>query len=71
MGVDVGARIRKTRIERGIKVEDLAKALGVSPSTIYRYENGEINENRPDASRAACSESFRKRCGDERKRDEQ
>lgn len=39
-----GERIRSLRKARGLSAEDLAKVLGVSPSTIYRYENGDIEK---------------------------
>src|SRR5690606_36765818 len=41
-----GARIKRRRMELGLSVEDVAKALGKDRSTIYRYEGDEI-ENMP------------------------
>lgn len=41
-----GARIKRRRIELGLSVDDVAKALGKDRSTIYRYEGDEI-ENMP------------------------
>src|SRR5690606_41551657 len=41
-----GARIKRRRMELGLSVEDVAKALGKDRSTIYRYESDEI-ENMP------------------------
>lgn len=38
----MGKRIREKRIEYGMSVEDLAKKLGVSRQTIYRWEKGEV-----------------------------
>ena len=42
----IGARIKKRRLEIGMSVEELADALGKNRATVYRYENGEI-ENMP------------------------
>lgn len=42
----IGERIKKRRIEIGLTVEDLASKLGKNRATIYRYENGDI-ENLP------------------------
>ena len=39
-----GERIKELRKEKGITAEDLAKSLGVSPATIYRYERGDIEK---------------------------
>ena len=39
-----GQRIKFRRKEIGMSAESLAEALGVSPATIYRYENGEIEK---------------------------
>lgn len=39
-----GERIKELRKEKGITAEDLAKDLGVSPATIYRYEKGDIEK---------------------------
>ena len=41
-----GKRIKSGRKELGLSAEAVAKKLGVSPATIYRYENGDI-ENPP------------------------
>lgn len=40
----VGERLKARRKELGLSAEKVAERLGVSPSTIYRYENGEINK---------------------------
>lgn len=37
-----GERIKARRREQGISAETLAERCGVSPATIYRYENGDI-----------------------------
>lgn len=39
----VGERIRTRRTELGMKAETLAKKLGVSRATIYRYEGGGVD----------------------------
>lgn len=44
--VNTGDRIKQRRIELGLTVEELAKKIGKSRATIYRYENGDI-ENMP------------------------
>lgn len=39
-----GQRMRARRKEIGLSAERLAEVLGVSPATIYRYENGDIEK---------------------------
>lgn len=39
-----GERIKQLRKARGLSAEDLAEATGISPATIYRYENGSTEE---------------------------
>lgn len=39
-----GQRIKSRRKEIGMSAETLADILGVSPATVYRYENGEIEK---------------------------
>ncbi|MBQ9269720.1 MAG: helix-turn-helix domain-containing protein [Oscillospiraceae bacterium] len=39
-----GERMRSRRKEVGLSAEQVAKMLGVSPATVYRYENGEIEK---------------------------
>lgn len=39
---NVGRRMSKRRREMGISVPDMAKILDISRATIYRYENGNI-----------------------------
>lgn len=46
---DFGLRIRQLREERGLSRATLAKKLGVSAGTIYRYEN---NLQTPSLERA-------------------
>jgi transcriptional regulator with XRE-family HTH domain len=40
--MSVSKRIRQRRKELGLSAEDVAKLIGVSPSTVYRYESSEI-----------------------------
>lgn len=42
----IGNRIRKRRKEMNLSVEELARLLGKNRATVYRYENGDI-ENLP------------------------
>ena len=44
--MNTGDRIKQRRIELGLTVDELAKKIGKSRATIYRYENGDI-ENMP------------------------
>lgn len=44
--MNVGDRIKQRRIALNIDADELAKRIGKSRATIYRYENGEI-ENMP------------------------
>lgn len=39
--MDIGARIRKRRKERGLRVEELAKAAGIATTTLYDLERGD------------------------------
>lgn len=40
--MEIHERIRKRRIELELSMRDVAAALGVSPSTVSRYESSEI-----------------------------
>lgn len=40
----VGEKIRRIRTEQGILADDLADQLGVSRSTMFRYESGQIKK---------------------------
>lgn len=40
----IGEKIKKTRKSKGISVEYLARELGVSKTTIYRYEDSTIEK---------------------------
>ncbi len=42
----IGERIKNRRKELGMGVEELAQKLGKAKATVYRYENGDI-ENLP------------------------
>ena len=42
----IGQRIKERRKQLGMSAEDVARKLGKHPATIYRYENGDI-ENMP------------------------
>ena len=42
-GINVKNRIEEIRTERGIRQEELAKAMGVSRQTISSLENGRYN----------------------------
>ena len=44
--MNIGDRIKQRRAELGLSVDDLAAKIGKSRATIYRYENGDI-ENMP------------------------
>ena len=38
----VGERIKARRKEIGLSAEQVAKELGVSPATVYRYDSNDI-----------------------------
>lgn len=40
----IGDRIKQARIKLGYSAEQVAAFLGVSPATVYRYENGDISK---------------------------
>ena len=46
--MNTGERIKRLRKELGISAEYIAEKIGVSPSTIYRYENNEISSMKVD-----------------------
>lgn len=39
----IGEKIKNRRTELGMSADDLAKKMGVNRATIFRYENGDIN----------------------------
>lgn len=44
--MSIGQRIRTMRMRQGLSIDDLARMLGKNKTTVYRYENGDI-ENLP------------------------
>lgn len=44
--MSIGKRIKHLRTKRGMSIDELATKLGKNRTTIYRYENGDI-ENLP------------------------
>lgn len=44
--MSIGKRIKLLRTKRGISIDELAARLGKNRTTVYRYENGDI-ENLP------------------------
>ena len=55
MNMNTGELIKKCRKEMGMSAEDLAAAIGVSPSTIYRYENNDISNMGIDKLKSLAS----------------
>lgn len=53
--MSIGERIKYYRKEIGMSAEDLANIIGVSPSTIYRYENNDISNMGIDKLQAVAS----------------
>lgn len=44
--MSIGQRIKTIRKQRGLSIDELADKLGKNRTTVYRYENGDI-ENLP------------------------
>lgn len=42
--MNIGQKIKNRRKELNINADELAKVAGVSPSTIFRYEKGDIEK---------------------------
>ena len=42
--MNTGERIKERRKELSMSAEELAAKVGVSPATMYRYENGDIEK---------------------------
>ena len=40
----IGERIKEARLALGFSAEQVADFLGISPATVYRYENGDISK---------------------------
>ena len=40
----IGDRIKDARLALGYSAEQVAAFLGISPATVYRYENGDISK---------------------------
>lgn len=40
----IGDRMKESRLALGYSAEQVAAFLGVSPATVYRYENGDISK---------------------------
>lgn len=43
MGIEVGNRIKKLRTEKHLTAEELGKEIGKDRATVYRYENGDVD----------------------------
>ncbi len=48
MGKDIGTLIKDRRIELKLTLEDIGNAVGVSKSTVQRWESGQITNMRRD-----------------------
>lgn len=46
--MSVGKRIKDRRKELGFSAEQIAKKIGVSPATVYRYESADIMNMKTD-----------------------
>ena len=53
--MDIGEKIKMCRKEIGMSAEELASIVGVSPSTIYRYENNDISNMGIDKLKAIAA----------------
>jgi transcriptional regulator with XRE-family HTH domain len=42
--VSIGERLKQCRLALGYSAEVVAEKLGISPATMYRYENGDIEK---------------------------
>lgn len=49
--MSIGEKIKELRKNRGWNAETLAENCGISPATIYRYENGSTREPKMSALR--------------------
>ena len=48
MGTNIGNIIKERRLELNLTLDDVGKAVGVSKSTVQRWESGQINNMRRD-----------------------
>lgn len=53
--MNIGEKIKEIRMSRGLLVEEVAKKLDVSPSTLYRYENSSISKIPIDVIDKLCT----------------
>lgn len=51
----IGERIKELRKARGLSAEEVAERLGVSLSTLYRYENSSISKVPIDVIEKLCT----------------
>lgn len=51
----IGQRIKQTRMNKGMTMEELGKIIGVRRATISRYESGEIGVNGPKIEAIAAA----------------
>lgn len=61
--MDVAKRIKELRKAKGISAESIAEQLGTNPTTIYRYEKGDIEKMplsvlEPIAKILGCSPAY-------------
>lgn len=61
--MDVAKRIKELRKAKGISAETIAERLGTNPTTIYRYEKGDIEKMplsvlEPIAAILGCSPAY-------------
>ena len=54
MGLSTGFVIKRARQKKGFTQEELADLLGVSKSTVQKYENGYVKNLKLDTIRSLC-----------------
>lgn len=47
--MNVGQRLKKLRLERGMTQSELGKILGMTKGAIHKYESGQIKNFKPEA----------------------
>lgn len=72
--MDVAKRIKELRKQKGISAETIAERLGTNPTTIYRYEKGDIEKMpisvlEPIAEVLGCTPAYLMGWEDEKKND--